>query len=152
MIGALVMLFVGLLEGLFSEILDNLRLETSWLYKGEGLTISGAVIIFLVAGGIALAWARLKGQVRKSVETLPAPQRKRMRTGALVLVILLLAILPQVVGRFNSNVLGTVGLYVLLGLGLNIVVGYAGLLDLGYVAFFAVGAYTTGVLTSPVSF
>jgi branched-chain amino acid transport system permease protein len=45
-----------------------------------------------------------------------------------------------------------VGLYVLLGLGLNIVVGYAGLLDLGYVAFFAVGAYATGVLTSPASF
>ena len=38
-------------------------------------------------------------------------------------------------------------IYVLLGLGLNIVVGYAGLLDLGYVAFFAFGAYTTGVLT-----
>jgi branched-chain amino acid transport system permease protein len=41
---------------------------------------------------------------------------------------------------------------VLLGLGLNIVVGYAGLLDLGYVAFFAVGAYATGVLTSPASY
>ena len=36
----------------------------------------------------------------------------------------------------------------LMGLGLNIVVGFAGLLDLGYVAFFAIGAYTMGVLTS----
>jgi branched-chain amino acid transport system permease protein len=42
-----------------------------------------------------------------------------------------------------------VGLYVLLGLGLNIVVGYAGLLDLGYVAFFAIGSYTVALLTSP---
>jgi branched-chain amino acid transport system permease protein len=42
-----------------------------------------------------------------------------------------------------------VGIYVLMGLGLNIVVGFAGLLDLGYVAFFAIGAYTMGVLTSP---
>jgi branched-chain amino acid transport system permease protein len=41
-----------------------------------------------------------------------------------------------------------VALFVLMGLGLNIVVGYAGLLDLGYVAFFAVGAYGTAVLTS----
>jgi branched-chain amino acid transport system permease protein len=41
-----------------------------------------------------------------------------------------------------------VGLFILMGLGLNIVVGYAGLLDLGYVAFFAVGAYATGVLTA----
>jgi branched-chain amino acid transport system permease protein len=46
-------------------------------------------------------------------------------------------------------VLTIVGLYVLLGLGLNIVVGYAGLLDLGYVAFFAIGSYTVAVLTSP---
>ena len=40
-------------------------------------------------------------------------------------------------------------LYVLLALGLNIVVGYAGLLDLGYVAFYAVGAYMYGLLASP---
>jgi branched-chain amino acid transport system permease protein len=40
-------------------------------------------------------------------------------------------------------------LYVLLALGLNIVVGYAGLLDLGYVAFFAIGAYMFGLLASP---
>ena len=41
-------------------------------------------------------------------------------------------------------------IFVILGLGLNIVVGYAGLLDLGYAAFFAIGAYTTGFLASPV--
>ncbi len=41
-----------------------------------------------------------------------------------------------------------IALYVLVAIGLNIVVGYAGLLDLGYVAFFAIGAYTIGVLTS----
>ncbi|MDR1791076.1 MAG: branched-chain amino acid ABC transporter permease [Propionibacteriaceae bacterium] len=45
--------------------------------------------------------------------------------------------------------LGTQALiYILLALGLNVVVGYAGLLDLGYVAFFAVGAYTSGILTT----
>ena len=40
-------------------------------------------------------------------------------------------------------------LYVMLALGLNVVVGYAGLLDLGYVAFFALGAYLYGLLASP---
>lgn len=40
-------------------------------------------------------------------------------------------------------------IFVILGLGLNIVVGFAGLLDLGYAAFFAIGAYTTGILSSP---
>jgi branched-chain amino acid transport system permease protein len=43
----------------------------------------------------------------------------------------------------------TVQIFSLLALGLNIVVGYAGLLDLGYAAFFAIGAYTTGLLNSP---
>jgi branched-chain amino acid transport system permease protein len=42
--------------------------------------------------------------------------------------------------------------YVILAMGLNIVVGYAGLLDLGYAAFFAIGAYTMAFLTSPSSF
>jgi branched-chain amino acid transport system permease protein len=62
---------------------------------------------------------------------------------------MILLVLPQILGLFLSEVLTIVGLYVLLGLGLNIVVGFAGLLDLGYVAFFAIGAYTVAVLTSP---
>ena len=42
---------------------------------------------------------------------------------------------------FMVRILAVVGLYVILALGLNIVVGYAGLLDLGYIAFYAIGAY-----------
>jgi len=45
-------------------------------------------------------------------------------------------------------VLVLVGLYTLMGLGLNLEVGFAGLLDLGFVAFFAIGAYTVGLLTT----
>lgn len=65
---------------------------------------------------------------------------------------LLLAVvlwLPTVLNQSLNYTLGTVAIYVLLGLGLNIVVGLAGLLDLGYVAFFAVGAYTVALLTAP---
>src|SRR5689334_4769582 len=51
-------------------------------------------------------------------------------------------------GSDFGGVLFTVATYVLVALGLNIVVGYAGLLDLGYVGFYAIGAYTVGVLTS----
>jgi branched-chain amino acid transport system permease protein len=68
------------------------------------------------------------------------------------LIALALMALPWVVNTFVSDVLGTVGLYILLGLGLNIVVGFAGLLDLGYVAFYAVGAYVTAILTSHASY
>ena len=42
-------------------------------------------------------------------------------------------------------------MYALIAIGLNVVVGQAGLLDLGYVGFYAVGAYTVGLLTSPNS-
>src|SRR5579875_1871744 len=57
---------------------------------------------------------------------------------------------------FTNNYIVDVGLtiitYAILGLGLNIVVGYAGLLDLGYAAFFAIGAYTTALLETLAGF
>jgi len=55
-------------------------------------------------------------------------------------------------GNFFAQVIATVALYVLLGLGMNITLGLAGLLDLGFVAFFAVGAYTVGLLTSTAEY
>jgi ABC-type branched-subunit amino acid transport system permease subunit len=64
-------------------------------------------------------------------------------------LLVLFFLIPLVVGQYWNYTIGTVGIYVLLGLGLNIVVGLAGLLDLGYVAFFAIGAYTMGLLTAP---
>ena len=51
--------------------------------------------------------------------------------------------------RYMFRVLDQAGIYILLALGLNIVVGYAGLLDLGYVAFYAIGAYSYALLASP---
>jgi ABC-type branched-subunit amino acid transport system permease subunit len=74
------------------------------------------------------------------------PKSKLISYGILILVVFLI---PQFLSRYWNYAMGTVGIYVLMGLGLNIVVGLAGLLDLGYVAFFAIGAYTAGLLTSP---
>lgn len=65
------------------------------------------------------------------------------------IILVLLFLLPLKAGQYWNYTIGTVGIYVLLGLGLNIVVGLAGLLDLGYVAFFAIGAYTMALLTAP---
>jgi branched-chain amino acid transport system permease protein len=62
--------------------------------------------------------------------------------------LIILLILPLLLGTYLSEVINNVGLFILMGFGLNIVVGFAGLLDLGYVAFFAIGAYTMGLLTS----
>ena len=63
-----------------------------------------------------------------------------------------LIVLPHVLQTFGNawvRIADMALLFVLLSIGLNIVVGYAGLLDLGYVAFFAIGAYTYGLLASP---
>lgn len=72
---------------------------------------------------------------------------------AYVAIIIVLAILPFVAGMTLGNswvrTLDFALLYIMLALGLNIVVGYAGLLDLGYIAFYAVGAYTYALLASP---
>ena len=72
-------------------------------------------------------------------------------TKAIALGVLLL-VLPLILQQFGNawvRIADMALLYVLLAVGLNIVVGYAGLLDLGYVAFFAVGAYMYGLLASP---
>jgi branched-chain amino acid transport system permease protein len=70
-----------------------------------------------------------------------------------IVTAVVVAALPFVVGATGGNywvrVLDFAMLYVMLALGLNVVVGFAGLLDLGYIAFYAVGAYTAALLTSP---
>ncbi|MFM2035810.1 MAG: hypothetical protein RL459_1075 [Pseudomonadota bacterium] len=71
---------------------------------------------------------------------------------AFVLAGLALLVLPLILQGFGNawvRIADMALLYVMLALGLNIVVGYAGLLDLGYVAFFAIGAYMFGLLGSP---
>ena len=69
-----------------------------------------------------------------------------------VIAAIALIALPMGLGQFGNawvRIVDTALLYVLLAIGLNIVVGYAGLLDLGYVAFFAIGAYMYGLMASP---
>ena len=77
---------------------------------------------------------------------------KKNQVVVFVLVALALFVLPllaQQLGQGPVRILALAMLYVLLALGLNIVVGYAGLLDLGFVAFYAVGAYMYALLASP---
>src|SRR5471030_3150321 len=82
------------------------------------------------------------------------PERKSPKAIAgMVLVAALVILAPMIVGAAGGNywvrVLDFAMLYVMLALGLNIVVGFAGLLDLGYIAFYAVGAYLAALLASP---
>jgi len=79
------------------------------------------------------------------------PSRWRLRAGVIAVAVTL-TLLPFVaanVGNSWVRILDFALLYVMLALGLNIVVGYAGLLDLGYIAFYAVGAYCYALASSP---
>ncbi len=76
------------------------------------------------------------------------------RNAFLVTFLILLAIYPLLDRSLGFGKMGSfpaILIYTLLALGLNIVVGFAGLLDLGYAAFFAIGGYTAAFLTSPIS-
>ncbi len=83
----------------------------------------------------------------------PRAPRERRWMIAVISVAAALA-LPYFDGLFGLNLglkLIPIGIFIILALGLNVVVGFAGLLDLGYAAFFAIGAYTAAFLTSPSS-
>jgi branched-chain amino acid transport system permease protein len=73
----------------------------------------------------------------------------RLLPWTILLVTVALAMLAPFLGNYYIRVANSLLLYILLGIGLNIVIGYAGLLDLGFVAFYAVGAYSYGLLASP---
>ncbi|HSQ09462.1 MAG TPA: ABC transporter ATP-binding protein, partial [Burkholderiaceae bacterium] len=72
-----------------------------------------------------------------------------LATAAIAIVLLLLPFIVGQLGNAWVRALAFACLYVMLALGLNIVVGFAGLLDLGYIAFYAVGAYMYALLASP---
>ncbi len=87
------------------------------------------------------------------VRMVPAPLRRTTGTSTVILLLLafpfIVAWLEQVTSLSLLISVNTALLFVVLALGLNIVVGFAGLLDLGYAAFFAIGAYTVGIFTWP---
>ncbi len=142
----------GVLQDLLRPIFalwGPLAIMNDWLFTANGLTLQGATGLFALIAALSAFWAKKGNSIRSDLKRLPSTRQRALKITGLFLVIMVLLVLPQLLGLFLSEVLTIVGLYVLLGLGLNIVVGFAGLLDLGYVAFFAIGAYTTGVLTSP---
>ena len=143
-------LVMGFLQRIVPIMLDQLDIERDWLYSKTigGLTWLGAAVLAVLAAVISVLWARYRTQGRALLAS--GDPIAGVPPFLLLLILLGLGALiaaPFVLGSVISQVLGSVLIYVLLGLGLNIVVGYAGLLDLGYVAFFATGAYLTALFT-----
>jgi len=71
---------------------------------------------------------------------------KKIKYGVMAALFVVLAVCPVIFDNYVINVMWNAMFYMLLALGLNIIVGYCGLCDLGYAAKFAIGAYTTGIL------
>jgi branched-chain amino acid transport system permease protein len=142
---------LGLLQELIRVTLTNMPqvgAALKWMFGSRGLSIPGAITVFIVVAGGSYLWAVRGGQAQDRFRALPPAQRRATQWGATLLAIAVVLYLPNVLGSYLSEVANQVGLFILMGLGLNIVVGFAGLLDLGYVAFYAVGAYVMGVLTT----
>ncbi|MBN2386016.1 MAG: hypothetical protein JXB85_03285 [Anaerolineales bacterium] len=146
--GLIYVILIGLMGRLIGTVMTNwgfVSLLFEWMFASSGMSFLGAIVLFLLVGGLAY-WRAGRPKVKPRLEP---KKQQTVRWATLAGVGLVLIFLPNILGLWFSEILDNVGLFILMGLGLNIVVGFAGLLDLGYVAFYAIGAYTIGVLTSP---
>jgi ABC-type branched-subunit amino acid transport system permease subunit len=173
--GVLLAFIIGLFAWFMGSIYANgtdLRTYLSALsppvirfYNFNQAPLTGAIVNFVLLLAASLAGAFLERYffTSQGVRGFPKKIAGLFRTPMVrnswsnpatryVLIVLGIAaaiILPRIWGSYWNYVMGTVGIYVLLGLGLNIIVGQSGQLVLGYVAYFAVGAYTVALLMAP---
>lgn len=114
---------------------------TGKFIAGGNVFIPANIIGFIAMVGLAVLTASFRGFDEK--------KEKWAKIALMAAIAIAFPFIDTWTGlRWTSTVIFAL-IFVILGLGLNIVVGYAGLLDLGYAAFFAIGAYTTGILSSP---
>lgn len=143
--------FVGLFQELLQLMMqyDGIVSATrKLLFTWDGLKLSAFVVIVVAVAALIALWMRNRERVLDRFESLPRAQRAGIRTVAIGIGLLVLLLFPIAAGNFIGQVLMMVGLFILMGMGLNLEIGHAGLLDLGFVAFYAVGAYTTALLTA----
>ncbi|MCY4018804.1 MAG: hypothetical protein OXG39_05310 [Chloroflexi bacterium] len=147
-------LSVTLLVGAFGETVrlvlqENLERDTlNQLFRRDTLRQNAALGLLVVSTVIGYLWAAFGDRARQGFQNLGGQQRQTTQMIGTVLFVAVLLMLPWLIGRTLSDVAVTIGLFVLMGLGLNIAIGLAGLLDLGYVTNYAVGAYILAVMTS----
>lgn len=143
---------------LFFALLSEVFVERVRAFFGQGvanlvflrraLRPVSALIIFAAAMAISYRRNERGFGLQGRIDRLSENRKQTARRVFVGLIILGLLMLPQLLGSYLSEVIDNIGIFILMGLGLTIVVGFAGLLDLGFVAFFAIGAYTMAILTS----
>jgi len=150
--GLLWVLAFAFLELIVEDIFEFAKVVTQFIYaQNGGLTVASATVIFIVSPALAYRFRGGASVLRQRLVGTDERGRSFPTKLALLLIGVGVVVLPMVLGGVVNELLINVSLFMLMGLGLNIVIGMAGLLDLGYVAFFAVGAYTTAVLTAAQS-
>ncbi len=117
--------------------------QETYLQPEWSMIIGGMVLVFVVQMLRPLWLNRKKSTTPRF--TMPALTDK-VRHNAIMVLVLFAIVWPFFSGRAQVDIATLVLIYVMLGLGLNIVVGFAGLLDLGFVGFYATGAYTYALL------
>ena len=140
-------ILIALLEDVFVVVIP--KNIGKFLYKANGMTVLGALSTFVIVFALAFVWLANRKRVSSRIDSLPPKRRQTYSFIVTIVLLIVMFILPQIIGPYLSEVADLVGFYIIMALGLNVVVGFAGLLDLGYVAFFAIGAYTMAVLTTP---
>lgn len=143
-------LLVGVFGDTVNSILEQLATEEliDTLFRRDTLLLNAAIGLFVLSNAGALIWAVTGTRVASNYAAMPERNKAVARLGVGVLGGILLLILPFLVGPSLSDAAVTIGLFVLMGFGLNIAIGLAGLLDLGYVTNYAVGAYIMAVFTT----
>ena len=143
-------LTIGLLSELVRQVLTPLigSQAVRPLFVQDALRPLPALVLFIAVGAIDYLRSVTGRMLAFRYQGAGVSGRRWINSTLLGLLVVILLGLPWLLGSYLSEVLANVGLYVLMGLGLNLAVGLAGLLDLGYVTNFAVGAYIMGVLTS----
>ncbi|WP_054534093.1 branched-chain amino acid ABC transporter permease [Herpetosiphon geysericola] len=132
----------GISAGDFAEHLS----ETVIL--ADTLGLGSDILILLFAFGFSTLTGALLGAAACAARSLPLRPNIPL-LAVIALPVLLIPLIDRAGNLLLLDALIPIYIFILLALGLNIVVGYAGLLDLGYAAFFAIGAYTTAMLSSP---
>ncbi|QEP44294.1 high-affinity branched-chain amino acid ABC transporter permease LivM [Ectothiorhodospiraceae bacterium BW-2] len=114
-------------------------------WEGRGVLI--AMVIVFVAQLLRAELVRSLGFAKQLPKWMPALKLAPNRRLVVSLMLAVALIWPLFASRGHIDLASLAMIYIMMGLGLNIVVGYAGLLDLGYVAFYAVGAYSYALLS-----
>lgn len=148
--GSATVVAIGLFQDLVQLLLqsDRVAVVRGFFFSEEGQLPRGALVVFAAAVAISALWRAQRPRARARIGTLAPGQRRALQIAGFIASVGVILVVPLVAGLFLSQVLVLVGLYTLMGLGLNLEVGFAGLLDIGFVAFFAIGAFTVGLLTT----